>query len=163
MDAAREVEKLWQGDIGRGRTAPSRCSWPYQCLHEWKDGPEQERLTSEVLAVLKWNRWRLWSCNKADNDCLQALLPQIAGWLESSTGSMGWLRLKHFYAEWLQLEHGITELKTSCSTNCAMSAWCNFVLSIDILYSSLRKEEVYHTHIWRWDLYLTQSKVVMFE
>jgi hypothetical protein len=120
MDAAREMEKLWRQDMGRDKITPSGCPWPYQCLHEWEDGREQERPTSEVLAVLKWTRWRMWSCKKtADNYFLQALLPQIAlrprqgrwecfdftaalSWLESSTGSMGWLRLKRFYAEWLQ-------------------------------------------------------------
>jgi hypothetical protein len=35
------------------------------------------------------------------------------------------------------LEPGITALKTSCSTNCAMSACDNDVLSIYILLSSL--------------------------
>jgi hypothetical protein len=46
------------------------------------------------------------------------------------------------------LEHGITALKTSCSTNCAMSECDYGVLSISILLSSLWKREVYHTHVW---------------
>jgi hypothetical protein len=27
---------------------------------------------------LKWTRWSMWFCKKAENDCLHALLPQIA-------------------------------------------------------------------------------------
>jgi hypothetical protein len=45
-------------------------------------------------------------------------------------------------------EPGITALKPSRSTNCAMSACDNGVLSIHILLSSLWKKEVFHTHVW---------------
>ena len=79
----RSESCAWSGETmtrrhGKRQDAPSGFPWPYQCLHEWEDGWEQERLTSEVLVVLRWTRWRMWFCKDTDNDCLQTLLPQIA-------------------------------------------------------------------------------------
>ena len=49
-----------------------------------------------------------------------------------------------------------------CSKNCEYLWW---KVSIFIRKSNSRSlpTPLYHTHVWRWELYLTQSKVVVFD
>jgi len=101
---------------------------------------------NSVKTVILQKGWQWLSAGPAAPDLSDldrqdesaSILPQRWAWLESSTASMWWLRLKRIYAEWLQflakaLDPEINALRTSCSTNCAMSACEKGVLSIYIL------------------------------